>query len=439
MLDYADERARVGRVGPEWRREGVVDDVDVGAVRRDRRCCVEAAVAGAFDRARRQPGAAAVGRFGEVDVRLSERPAHVTHVRSGWSRPLRLALRLRYRRSVRARGRCGRLRRRRSPVGLGRIERAGLGDWACHGKRSRPRGAAIVRAGHQLEGLMTGRRDGAHAEHVARCLGCRCGSCIHRPGCVGCCSRPPRLVLCPACRRRHGRQPPAAARALRALACTPEGGPAHVHRAEEGARGGVVRPDLLFVGERRGGLPANATGAHPAAAHGVIAVAAARMSSVRETAIASKPSERLGRRAWRRGLPSGLRSRAASRSPAEPVRTGPGPDSDRGIAVGDEPGLVVPGQRADRTRPSGCTSGSPAPTTPRHPRAGQTGVGRLRPGRAVVEGEIDPGRTHPGRERARVVGPALHASMSTSSFAPATRMRDRARPAPAQARSACFA
>ena len=45
MQHDPDERARVARVRPVRRREGVVDDVDVRAVRRDRRCRVQAAVA----------------------------------------------------------------------------------------------------------------------------------------------------------------------------------------------------------------------------------------------------------------------------------------------------------------------------------------------------------------------------------------------------------
>ena len=65
------------RVVAVRRRERVVDDVDVGAVRRDRGRGVEPRSPARLDRARRRPRGPVVGRLGEVDVRLVERAADV--------------------------------------------------------------------------------------------------------------------------------------------------------------------------------------------------------------------------------------------------------------------------------------------------------------------------------------------------------------------------
>ena len=66
--DDTDESARARGVVPERRRERIVDDVDVGAVRRDRRGGVDAAVTRRLDGPGHRPALPAVGRLGEQDA-----------------------------------------------------------------------------------------------------------------------------------------------------------------------------------------------------------------------------------------------------------------------------------------------------------------------------------------------------------------------------------
>ena len=86
MLDHADEVPRRTRVVAERRREGVVDDPDIGPVRRDRRCRVVTPVARRLDRDRRRPADAAIGRRREQDVLMVEA---VTAIRPRVDDPVR--------------------------------------------------------------------------------------------------------------------------------------------------------------------------------------------------------------------------------------------------------------------------------------------------------------------------------------------------------------
>src|SRR5260370_952966 len=77
MEDDSNQTARSTRGGLERGREGVVHHVDVRAIRRDRRSCVEAEVAGGLDVPWSRPRGAAIRGLTEHHVRGGSRAAHV--------------------------------------------------------------------------------------------------------------------------------------------------------------------------------------------------------------------------------------------------------------------------------------------------------------------------------------------------------------------------
>jgi hypothetical protein len=175
---------------------------------------------------------------------------------------------------------------------------------------------------------------------------------------------------------------------------------AHVYVAEELARGSVVRPDLLLVGERCRALLAD----HYRPPPGGLVAGRCGLRIIR-----SRDRDRLeALEPWlaeaRAYVGSEVRDiQPRTVGPREAAGAWARSERQRGIAVRDEADLVVARQRADRallglarrvrvTRHADAVPG-------RDP-----GVRRLRPGVAAVERKADPRAAHVGRERAgRVV------------------------------------
>ena len=84
------------------------------------------------------------------------------------------------------------------------------------------------------------------------------------------------------------------------------------------------------------------------------------------------------------------------------MRIGNRAEGERGVTIGDEPVLVVIRQRpnrADLWRAAGVAVPDDAQAVP----GGQASIGRLCPGGAGIEREVDAGRTDARRERTSVV------------------------------------
>src|SRR5262249_32199167 len=111
--------------------------------------------------------------------------------------------------------------------------------------------------------------------------------------------------------------------------------------------------------------------------------AAACGLSVRDTTAAEKPAKPGP------GLSGNARVaeyRRGAVGPRTPVGPGLGPERQRRVAVGGHAVLEVAGQGVDRAHVGGAVLRR------------QAGVGRLRPRRAAVEGEVDPGDADVGGE-----------------------------------------
>ncbi len=218
----------------------------------------------------------------------------------------------------------------------------------------------------------TGRRAGADAEDVDGARGCRCGRCSRRAGCCCRCPWPGRPAGWSRWRRRRAR-PGHRQRGRQgvAVAVAAERRPADVDVAEERAARRAVGPDLLLVREGGRGL----LGDHHRAVQAALLPAAAAAAR-----------RRCGRPRWPRS--PGRSPRTGSRAKfdgqvrvVQPGAVGPREgavgararaEGHRRVTVGDQAGLVVAGQRADRA--DVWRARLPGP---RQSRAVQPGVGRL--------------------------------------------------------------
>ena len=237
------------------RRERVVDHVDVGAVGRDGRRGVKAAVSSALDGAWRSPRSAAVGRFGEEHVWRRNVAAHEAHddaiggVRSG-----RCAVGdVNARSGGEVAARAGDAVDRRSTEH--RIDKTRLGHRTDDVRRLGPRASAVNRLRQEFERLMSVWRAGGDSEDVGNPEAVGAHRAAVERVALAVVSRRSDLVLRP--RRAaiaRGSHLERSGDRVRRLLLTAEVRPADVDVAEERARRGIVGPDLLLVREDRARL-----------------------------------------------------------------------------------------------------------------------------------------------------------------------------------------
>src|SRR3954451_4210485 len=370
MARDPDELPGARGVVPERITESVVDHVQVASVRRQADEGEVRPIAWLLHLDRVGPASASVG--GQLDqgvlVVESSRavgPAQRHLVRC--ARTCRFAVRDLQAREGAGPGAGDSIKRDRPNA----VEGADVGDVRDH-LRLVPLVSAVGRARHQEDGaLLDVLPDGVDVALAVR---------ANRA------ALPARLL--PICERRaQRRRPRPGVAAVRGVAdpdllradvlLTPELRVADVRRAETGARRGGVDRDVLLVGERRRALA-------PLGDDGGIAPRARVVRSRGGQVIGVGDRDRLEALERRvtafRGEVRGQVGVVEPRSvrPAEVAiriraRT---EDRDR-IAIGDQSGLVVVRQRADRTYSRGAGSIAPAL------------IGRLAPARTPVEGEVD--------------------------------------------------